>query len=132
MDFLEVGWKCGGHHNFADVVNEAGDVISLIGWGLDGGEHLAGHDGNPDAMLPELAPLEGGGAGELLEIFNHRRYHGQLSDLTHSQVKNGFLDAVHWGGHSEIDRVDEAEQPCGQAGVAADHLGDLRSVPLIG
>ena len=121
-----------GHHDLPHVMHEARDVIRLIRRRLHRADDLAGEDGGADAMLPELAPREGTLTGEALEIFDDGRDHRELADLAHAQVENRLFDAVDRGGEAVIDGIDQAQEPGGQAGVAADDLGNLCRVALFG
>ena len=129
---VEVLAEGGGHNNAADIVDEAGDVIGFIVEAHGGTGEFAGEDGGGDAVLPEFAPLKGGAAGEFLEIFDDGRDDDELADLSHTEVKNGFLDAIYRGSQAVINRVYEAEETGGEARVATNDLGNLRGEAIVG
>src|SRR5664280_810368 len=45
-----------GHCDFADVMDQARDVVGFIRRRLDEADDLPGDDGGADAMLPKIAP----------------------------------------------------------------------------
>ena len=132
MNLREVIGETPGHDNLADVMNEAGDVIGLIGGTGDVGGDFARHDGGADAVLPKFAPGEIALPGETLEILDHGRDHRELPDLPDPEVEDGFLDAVDGGVKTVVNGVDQPQKARGKAGVAPDDFGDLRGVPRFG
>ena len=119
------------HHNAADVVDEASDVIRFVIHAHDRAGQFASEDRSGDAMLPKLAPAEFGTAGELLEIFNDRSDDSELANLAHAEVKDAFLDAVHRIVQAVIDRVHEAEESRREARVAANDFRNLGGEAVI-
>jgi hypothetical protein len=121
----------GRHDDLAHVMHKAGDVIRVIRWRLHATDDFARHDGNADAMLPELAPRKRRVPGHTGEIFDDRRDHRQLADLPDAEIEHGFLDVIDGRAEPEIDRVDQAQQARGEAGIAADDLGNLMRVAAV-
>lgn len=125
LELLEFVGESGGHGDLADVVDEAGDVVSFIVEGVEGADDFAGEDGGADAMLPEAPPVEGGISGEFLEVLDDGGDHGELADLAYAEVEDGFLDTVDGGCEAVVDGIDEAQEAGCEAGVAPDDFGDL-------
>lgn len=132
MNLSEMIGKRPSHDDFTHIVNEAGDVIRVIGRCLRGFHDLMGENGGADAMLPKFAPGKRALQGELLEILDDRRDHRELADLTDAEIEHGFLNTAHGGAQSVIDGIDETEEPRREAGIASDDLTNLSGVAVFG
>src|SRR5260221_9290851 len=106
----------GGHDDFADVMNQPGDIINFFIGSLDDVYDLAGHQGRADAMAPEFAPWETMVSREFLEIFNNRRHHRKLADLADTQIKNALLNIFGRFEKTEIAEINQSKNPRGKPG----------------
>jgi len=113
---VEVARKDGGHDDFADVMDEAGNVIALAFGGFNQIHQFAGEEGGADAMTPELAPWEAVVGGEFLEVLDDGSDHGELADLADAQKEDGFLDVVDGIGEAVINGVNQVKEAGGEAG----------------
>ena len=130
--FSGSGLENGGHDDFADVMDEAGNVIALAFGGLIRSTKFAGEEGGADAMTPELTPGEALVVGQFLKFLDDGSDHGELANLADAKEEDGFLDVFDGVGQAVIDGVDQVQQAGGQAGIAADDFGDLGGVALVG
>ena len=131
MDGFEVLRTRGGHGDFANIVNQARDIIDLVIGRAERADDFARENRRADAVLPEIAPGKERLASQLLEILDDRRDHHELANLPHAEIEDRFLDIVDRRGQAVIDGVDQPQEPGGEAGVAPDYLRHLRGVALV-
>src|SRR5205085_4390239 len=124
--------ESGRHDNLTHVMNEASDVIGFIDSQPGDVGYFASDDGGGDAMLPEAAPGKWCVAGEGLKIFDDWRDGGELANLAHAQIKNGFFDVVNGRGQAVVNGIHQPEEARGQARVAADDFRNLGGVTAFG
>ena len=113
-------------------MDKPGDVVRFVFETHDRAGEFASEDGGGDAMLPEATPRKGGAAGEFLEIFDDRGDDSELADLADAEIKNRFFNAVHGIIEAVINGIHQPEKAGGEAGVAADDLGNLSGEAVIG
>ena len=112
----EVLGKNGGHDDFAHIMHQARNVIALPFRRFHQVHQLPRQQRRADAMPPELPPGKAPVLRQFLKVLNDRCHHRQLADLPDSQKKNRLLDVLDRIGQAVINRIDQVQQPRGQAG----------------
>ena len=133
-DFLEFVRKCKGEDKFADVVDQAGKIIEVTPASFfTQREDFTAEDGSGDAVFPKLVPVSMLVVPlKLLEILDDRGGNEELVDFFESCSQGGLLNVCARLGILVDEGIGEAEEPRGERWVAANELGHLGEVGVVG